>query len=204
MLGEQPFIAIEIARLFLENDVEGAFLQNVSILGCFGGPSVFLNFLQRKIFPDWSAMSANDRFLIARGLCHSCWHNTPYLVKTVISRGGKIDFETVSLSNRNGLNLLHIFAQKIPLVQNRIQPREEFLDPGIAPDRLEEFKRQGNTSFLWRELLRECISAGADIHAVSNTGRSPFSTLLHVSNMCLPSNALDKLEWLIVDWLEDI
>lgn len=192
---------LEISRLLLTADADDALLGEHSILKEFQGPLALFQPLQHEIFPSCIAMSAHTRFDVAFHLSCGKEYNTPYLVRKIVSNQDQIDLDVISQFDSDGEGLFHAIAFGLShAVDHSYDTNRK--DQDIPPEVWHELERQGNNNFMWRELLKDFLTAGAKdmISNIDNEGRSPFRELLcHAAE-----NGQKGFSNAVSNWLHDL
>jgi len=180
-------------------------IDDIEILKQFRGPKVVFQYLQKELYPPYDEFPLQERSLIAIELLQSSWDNMPDMIRYSL---GKEFTNSIVLSwgNDRGQSLLH------QLNLNHLECTWRLY--GVYTSKISEqksrLKKLGGKSLVWRELIREYISAGAALHTVDKRGCTPLLYMITTYEKCYLWGD-SNINWLhrrrsdfIQQWLADL
>jgi len=195
---------IDLYRILVKAGGAELLVNDIEILKQFRGPKLVFQYLQQELYPPYDEIPLEEQSSIAFHLSRSCWGDTPYLIR--YSLGKEItNANVLSWKNDRGQTLLHCLTQNHIVY---ISGMDKLNDK--SSEYKSRLKNEGDKSFVWRELIREYISAGASLHAVDTGGRTPLFNMIEKFVYCYDLFYL-KMKWwhrkwtaIIQEWLADL
>jgi len=97
-------------------------------------------------------------------------------------------------------SLLHLFAGGLGHKQKSFGGGTTF-DDNLPPAFLKQLRSSGDSRFMWRELIREFVSARAPLHKLDGQNRTPFWHLFNISSYY---SSRFQHDFVVKMWLEDL
>ena len=159
---------IDLYRVLVKAGAAELLIDDIDILRGFWGPKAAFQYLQQELYPPYDELPLEERFLIGVHFLESSWDDSPDLIRHALGKEFT-SADILSWENDQGQSLLH------QLNHNHLHCLYRML---TADQNKSRNKDESGKSFVWRELIREYISAGAALHAVDIRGCTPLLSLI--------------------------
>jgi len=199
--------AWEVSRLLINAGAGQALIDDVDVFARFEGPKAMFRYLLQQVYPPYYTRPMCERFIIIEHLSSLDWHNTPDLIRLAISNG-PLNQEMASYTDSQGQTLLHHVTRSLANnmgVMDR-SDCETILDEGYDFRDTTRRLDPNHYNHAGRQLTREIIVAGADLHAISHERLTPLCELVRDFADAYSYKVLffESLRNLLYNWLHDL
>jgi hypothetical protein len=164
-------------------------------------------YLLQQVYPPYYTRPMCERFTVIEHLSSLDWHNTPDLMRLAICTG-PLTQEAASYTDPQGQTLLHHVTRSLANNMAVIDRSdcETVLDDGFNSKITTRRLDPNDHNHAGRQLTREIITAGADVHAISHKGLTPLCELIRdfADAYCSRGLFFETLRNLLCNWLRDL
>lgn len=193
---------MKLCRLLLRSGASDLLIEDTSVLENTNAPISLVRCIQQEMYPSFSELSLRRRIDIL-GSGDGQWHNRPALLRSSFVHGSSISSEVLNWADWRQDSFLHLFARALASIVCS-PPHDTGLpcDQDLHPEDIKQLSVSRDGSFLWRGIIKDFVSAGAQLHAINAMGETPFWVLLRTAMRTKPLAA--DYSALVASWLSDL